>query len=858
MGGVVVATALSMFAFGAEAPAAAHATIPPRELAVAAKSYQIPAGSIAVALNRLAEANGVQIVYRAQLTRYVKTQGLSGSYAMEDALGMLLAGTGLTYRLSGNGKAVSIILAQNDTGAQSDAGGLTLPTVEVTATQGGGAGGGQGTGDGSYGGAGPGQDPYNTSYVLPDSSTGTKTDTPVMDTPLNVQTVTQQVIQDQQAITLEQALQNVSGVTVAGGGGSGAGSAYNQLVVRGFPTSTIYRNGFRLDTGNGLSEVDGISTTQLANVASIDVLKGPAAVLYGLLEPGGLINIVTKEPLNAPYYSVQQQLGSFANYRTSIDATGPLNPEGSLLYRMDLSYQNNDAPLGSPYDFDYAKNTFFAPVVKWNIDGATWVKLEAQYNETHQNLDYTAVPLFNGVFVPVPRNVNYGGPSPDRQTQIFTALTWSHQFDNDWSVKQQLAYYRGAVDQNITFPFTIGDFGNGPQFLNFTEPTFSTETVFSGNVDITGHFNTFGAKHTLLLGGDVYDLQTSIINFGNPLSVTNVWNPVLPPTPFGSQALTPAFASAFNQETAGLYLQDQIQLPYNFFLMVGARYQYIGQTLATGVTNDDLIQQGQPLATSALTPRFGLLWRPESWVSFYGAYAEGFGPNSGEIYPGIAVPPTGAHDLEAGVKFEFFGGKLRITADAYDLTETNIPTTDPQHPNFDIVTGAARSKGPELDIQGTLLPGWDVIAAFTNQDVKVTQSNTGSVGQFFPNTPRNLGSFWTTYEFQDDMWNLKGVKIGGGVVYHGSEPVAVYGSEDFQGASSMTGAYATVNLMAAYSFKCNGVKLTAQLNVTNLLNATYFTSEFVPGTPAPVPGYTIGYRVYGAPQAFLGSLKAEF
>ncbi|MGO9720581.1 MAG: secretin and TonB N-terminal domain-containing protein, partial [Methylocella sp.] len=207
MGGIAVATALTMFAFGAEAPAAAHATLPPSELAAAVKTYQIPAGSIAVALNRLAETNNVQIVYRAQLTRDLKTRGLSGSYAMEDALGKLLAGTGLAYRLSGDGKAVSIILAQNDTGAQTDANGaITLPTVDVTANQQGapGGGGAGGSGCGSYGGApcsgfggaGLAQDPFNTSYVLPDASVGTKTDTPVMETPVNVQTVTQQVLQD--------------------------------------------------------------------------------------------------------------------------------------------------------------------------------------------------------------------------------------------------------------------------------------------------------------------------------------------------------------------------------------------------------------------------------------------------------------------------------------------------------------------------------------------------------------------------------------------------------------------------------------------------------------------------------------
>ncbi len=279
--------------------------------------------------------------------------------------------------------------------------------------------------------------------------------------------------------------------------------------------------------------------------------------------------------------------------------------------------------------------------------------------------------------------------------------------------------------------------------------------------------------------------------------------------------------------------------------------------MAKGTSLGQLTQVGPALTASALTPRFGLLWRPENWVSFYCNYAEGFGPNSGYIYPGSAAPPTSAREEEAGVKLEFFDGKLRATADYYNLTKTNLLETDPLHPGFSLLIGAARSKGPELDVQGTLLPGWDVILAYANQDVKVTQATDGTEGERLNNVPQNLGSFWTTYEFQDKSLNLKGLKIGGGVIYHGIQPVFAYGG-NFQGASANVAGYATVSLMGAYSFKFNGVKLTAQLNVTNLLDATYYTAGYVFASPAATPGYVGGSRTYGAPRAFLGSLKAEF
>jgi len=401
MGSTFAAMAMSAFAMGAPS-APAQASIPPRAEADAVKDYNIPAGSMAAALNAFADRNGLHLLYDASATRRLKSSGLSGVYSVRQGLDRLLEGSGLTYRLASMDGTVSIVLAQNDTGAQSDANGaIALPEVDVTATQGGGAGGGTGCGEyggapcSGFGGAGAAQDPFNTTYVLPDASVGTKTDTPIMETPLNVQVVPQQVLQDQQVITIDQALQNVSGVTVAEGPADN-GNLFQQLVLRGFPTSNFYLDGFRVDGGaTSLS-----SNAQLANVASIEVLKGPAAILYGLSEPGGLVNIVTKEPLNTPYYAVSQQIGSLALYRTTVDATGPLTDDKSWLYRMDMSYENNGAPFGSFVDFTHQQTLFLAPVLKWNIDGATWVKLQAQYNNTESSSYFPSDPVFNGFLEP--------------------------------------------------------------------------------------------------------------------------------------------------------------------------------------------------------------------------------------------------------------------------------------------------------------------------------------------------------------------------------------------------------------------------------------------------------------------------
>jgi iron complex outermembrane recepter protein len=874
MGSTLAAMAMSAVAFGAGAPGSpASASIPPQNGLDAVKTYTIPAGSMGAALNAFADKNGLHVLYDARATRRLKSPGLSGAYSLRQGLDQLLSGTGLKYSFAAIDGTVSIVLAQNATGTQTDAGGaIELPTVEVTANQTGATGCGPygGAPCSGFGGAGLAQDPYNTSYVLPTASTGTKTDTPVMDTPLNVQSVTQQVLQDQQAITLQQALQNVSGVSVAEGSGLGTAQRDNGIFLRGFQADTYYRDGFRVDTQLA-GFFDFVGAQQLANIASVEVLKGPGAVLYGLVEPGGIVNIVTKEPLNVPYFAVEQQIGSLALYRTTVDATGPLTEDKTWLYRMNMSYENNGAPFGSLIDLTRSENIFLAPVIKWNIDGATWVKLEAEFNDDRSSFYSPFDPQINGVFVNIPRSTNYGESSPIFTTTLFSALTWSHNFNNDWSIKQQIAYY-SANDHGTAYALPEFLFSVSPPLVAGVDSLVqSSQTTYSTNVDITGHINTFGAEHTLLLGGDYYrTLGNGIVTDSDEFTLINLFNPIHPAS---AVPLCPCLidASAFTQDTAGLYLQDQIKLPYNFYLLAGARYQYIRQTAALGESFDDLTPQGNPLTGQAVTPRFGLLWRPQDWVSFYGNYTEGFGPNTGAfIFPGTLAPPSSAESWEAGAKLEFFNGKLRASADYFELIKTNVPIADlnPAHScggggpgSCSLLVGAARSKGPELDIQGEILPGWSVIASYTNDDVRVTQGAGGTStqlsglapGQRFPLVPRNAASLWTTYAFQDET--LKGLKIGAGYVYAGSRPL-----EDFSGSPPGTfpflPSYGIVNLMAAYTFRLFGANLTAQLNITNLFDTTYYTSGF--NGPPLTSGLVGGsVRQYGAPFAVVGSLRAQ-
>lgn len=669
-------------------------------------------------------------------------------------------------------------------------------------------------------------------YVASRATSGTKTDTPIMDTPVNVQVITQQVMKDQQVIVLDQALKNVSGVTTDS---SNFRQGNQAIVLRGFASSTYFRNGFRLQ--------DAAASRAMANVESIEVLKGPAAILYGLVEPGGMVNVVTKQPLATPYYSLTQQFGSYDLYRTTMDATGPLTKDETLLYRMNASYENSR----SFRDFVDKKDIFLAPVLKWNIGPRTQATVEFEYNHQKAGLDFGFVPLLDGRILNIPRSRNYGERTPMSTETFFGGLNWSHGFNDDWSIKHSVSVNQQHVKQPyLVFPTDVAGTD-----VNRLLQSFNTHfNTYSTNVDVVGHVETFGLRHTVLIGGDYYRLDTTQSVTLGDASTIDLFNPIHPGTPFVAP-LQPFLENSNHTDQYGFYVQDQIQLPYNIHLMGGFRYQHLRQQ-----NSDRLAQSSDATSNDAVTPRAGVVWRPQEWLSFYANYVENFGPNDpfARLFPGTLPPPTSAKQYEGGVKTEFFGGRLRATLAYFDLTKTNLATRDPLHPTFSIVTGEARSRGPELDINGEILPGWNVIATYANTEARITRSNDDSatsptaVGSRFFNVPRNTGSVWSTYEVLTG--GLQGIKLGGGVTMRDGQT----GCCD-KPAAGVPG-YVLVDLLAAYSRKVGDSTVTAQLNVYNLLDHHYYSGLTTNGVG--LSGLTGAYADFGHPRMFIGSIRIQY
>ncbi|MGZ8955771.1 MAG: TonB-dependent siderophore receptor, partial [Methylovulum sp.] len=669
---------------------AAISVFNPAQAAPPAQYYAIPGGSLATALNRLAEAGNLQLVYDTNIANGLKTSGLNGNYTTDRALRQLLNNSGLSYRIADNGTVV-IEKSGNPTSAlppQSDAG--SLPVVNVVGLQNVDA-----------------NSPYNTDYHRTDASTATKTDTPIMETPFAVTVVPQQVLKDQRFIRVEDGLKNVAGVQP----GFTNGGDSDTFQMRGFQNDNLYRDGFLLPSALG----GGTLKRQTANLERIEVLKGPGSILYGRNQPGGVINLVTKRPQATPYHSVEQQFGSYDFYRTLVDSTGAITSDDELLYRVNLSYENAD----SFRDFVKTDTVFLAPSFTWNVTDQTQANLDIEYQH-FDNTNDSGIPPLGSRPAPVPINRQTGDPFNNKTVgdRTYVGANWSHEFNDDWKLNHRFGAEFLDMASDFTFFFSPtdaagnlvnvnNDFSNGGT-RGFNNGTTQQQEYYT-TLNLNGKFDTAMLEHSMLWGFDYFVIDnqgSSACCAAFPVGANfNVFNPTyLTSSPNLSFTNSPDM----NQEWYGLYLQDQIKFPFNVYGNVGVRYDNAtGSNLTEGiVTTDD----------DRVSPRGGLLWKPLQWLSVYGNYSENFGPsNSLFNAPGQqALPPQTAEEWELGAKTEFFDGRLSASFAYFDLTRQNMSVPDPINPNLQVAIGEQESRGYEFEAAGEILPGWNLIGAYTH------------------------------------------------------------------------------------------------------------------------------------------------
>lgn len=590
-------------------------------------------------------------------------------------------------------------------------------------------------------------------YRVPDVTTATRTDTPLRDIPQSVQVVPQQVIEDQGITRIGDALRNVSGVTPQ----RDRADITDRFSIRGFDQSRILRNGFRSGTPLGPQ-----ITTSPNVVEKIEVLKGPASVLYGQVEPGGVINFVTKKPLDEPFYNLKFTAGSFGFIEPAIDISGPLTTNKNLTYRLNASYQNG----GNFRDFVESEIISIAPTIRYKFSEDTNLTFEYEYLQANRTFD-DGLPIDPVVFE-LPRERFLGEPDDFANTTTHSFnLTLNHRFNDNINLRSA---FSAELTDRSTSAFRLLDFdAESGEFSRFFNAGSDSGNNYAWQTDLVSEFDTGPVEHKLLIGFELARSTDSdeFSGFNDfdadiPLPI-NVFNPRY-------NTARPEARDAFGDggskvSTLGLYLQDQITLFPNLKLLLGGRYDfYRSENNFFENFGGDIFSESNEVNGEAFSPRAGLVYQPIEPISLYVSFSRSFIPNNATTRDGELIEPQRGTQYEVGIKTDLTQD-ISATLAAYQITKTNILTTDPIDDDFSIPVGEVRSRGLEFDIGGEILPGWNLTASAFLNDTAITEDNDLPAGDTLINAPGTGASLWTTYEIQ--AGDLKGLGFGAGIFYVG-------------------------------------------------------------------------------------------
>ncbi|WP_348649373.1 TonB-dependent siderophore receptor [Methylobacterium aquaticum] len=634
-------------------------------------------------------------------------------------------------------------------------------------------------------------------YRATRSATATKTDTALRDLPQTVNVVPREVIVDRAETRLADALFNVSNVQP---GGSIQGRS-DTFIIRGFRTQTYAIDGVFMNQANTFYPVQ----RDLADVERIEVLKGPASVLYGRGDPGGVINIVTRQPSLVPTADASIQGGSFGFRRVQGSASGPVPGVDGLAARLSFGTQV-DPTFRDLAGRDNSR-FFIAPAFSWNPSPDTRVSFIGEF--TRQDSVYDEGLVARNGRVPLDNFARYYGEPFSRYNANanFGTLKIEHDFNEHLMLRQVLNAQSGSFDTLAARANSVS--ANGLTVTRRTTATTSTYATVDSQTELVAKFDWLGLRHTALVGVEYVNGYRRAITTQGPLASVSFLNPVPGLALPGALSLQ----SDLKQKTelTGLYAQDQIDLGYGLQLLLGVRYDTGSQFYFSRTPTSRTVPPEQEL--SGVSPRVGLIYRVAEPLALYASYSTSFKPQTANVFGAVNPPPETGEQVEVGTRFDL-SPDLSLTASVFDITRNNVAANDPVNTGFSIITGQQRSKGVEADLSGTILPGWKIIGGVGYTDARVTRDTSVPVGNRLDGAPRVSGSVWTTYQVQEGPW--RGLGIGAGVTHVGSR----FG--DITNTYKV-GAYTRVDATVFYDLNEHA---RFALNLKNLTDARYIEAPF--------------------------------
>ncbi|WP_241024525.1 TonB-dependent receptor [Burkholderia sp. Ac-20365] len=747
------------------------------------KTFDIAAGPLESALNQFGQQARIMLSYPSALTASRHSAGLRGEYDTQQGLVRLLHGTGVSAIEQTSG---SYTLVEDASNVELDDKAM-LPVVKVSST-------------GITAG----------SYRPPPEANVTRSDIPVIDTPQAINIVPAQVLRDQRPRNLDDALANVSGIVQ----GNTLAGTQDTLLKRGFGGNrdgSIMHNGMPLVQGRGLN----------AAADSVEVLKGPSSLLYGIMDPGGVVNVVSKQPLLTPYHAISLLGSTYGHGRNgaggTLDLTGPIGDSG-LAYRlvvdqMDEQYWRN---------FGEHRETLVAPSFAW-YGNDTQVVLSYEYRKFLYPFDRgTALDPKTNEPLAIPARERLDEPFNEMDGESHLAqLSVDHQFNANWKAHFGYSYNRETYDAGqLRVQGVNSTTGVLSRSNDATHGALSTDSYAIAYID--GHFTLAGLRNDLQIGVDdeyrrIYrkDLLRQATKY-----TFNYLHPV-----YGLESPSTTVSASDSDQTdtlhdASVFFQDSLHLTDKWILVGGARFLSYNQVAGKGRP----FQINTDLNGTKWLPRAGVVYKWTENFSLYGSYTQSLKPTStiAPLSTGVVIDsnvlPEEATSWEVGAKVAMPAG-LTGTLALFNIDKSNVLVSqynDTTKQTDWRTSGKARSRGIEVDVAGQIGQRWSVIASYAYIDAKTTEDPLYA-GKRLWNVAQHTASLAAVYDF-GAIFGGDQLRVGAGAHYVGERPG--------DSANSFTlPAYTVADAFATYNTKWGGQNLSFQLNVKNLFNKTYYPSS---------------------------------
>jgi iron complex outermembrane receptor protein len=652
-----------------------------------------------------------------------------------------------------------------------------------------------------------------------------KVSIPPRDLPQAVQIIGAEVIADQQANRLSDVLKNVNGVAFGENRGGVSGETF---FARGYSlgTNNVFKNGVRANSG-GMPEVSSLE--------SVEVLKGSAALLYGGVSGGAVVNMVTKKPKFNYGGEVSMRAGSYDFYKPTVDLYGPIS--SNLAFRVIGSLED----AGSYRDNVTSKRQYINPSLLYKLDKNTEILVQGDYLKSDYTPDF-GIGSVNNKIVDLGRSTFLGTDWAYNKTTTSTAqLNISHKFSDNWklNVLGSLQAYNRNYFSSERPAADVNGFWNRALTRSKTK-----ERTYNEQINLNGAFNTGFMGHTLLVGVDADQSNTSAYGFNNPnaLSVpvtnakyydrVNILDPNsfnipsnfnMPDTYLISDTYTPIYRM-------GAFVQDLVTLTEKFKVLAGLRYSFQKtprSVLSNYQTNTEtLVSNGidKSKTESAFSPKLGLIFQPLKTTSIYVSYSNNFTSNSGiDINTNAPMDPSIIDQYEAGVKNDFLNGRLSANVTWYRILNNKYAQTAEADATKKEFSGKSASDGLEIDLSGSIVDGLNFLAGYSYNYMRYTSTNAVGVveGQRLVGTTKNTANATLFYTVRNGQ--VKGLKLGASAFYTGNRNGGYNDKKDGSASRLIPlSAFTTFDVSAGYTW--NKLSILAKLaNLTNELN--YFVHE---------------------------------